>query len=230
MRDGAGNQSALKVCYQVKKKGLIISFEGIDGCGKTTQAGLFCEHLRKKGAKVLLLNEPGGTYTGERIRKILLDRKAEISPLCELFLYIASRAQLVGEVIRPRVENGTTVILDRYVDSTTAYQGWGRGLPIRLIEYMHRSFISDVMPDITFLIDELAENLLDVLGKKNRDRIERESIDFQKRVREGYLRIAKGRRGRIRVIQRGTVEGTHRAIIREWERFVHGPERKQGVS
>jgi len=214
----------------VKKRGLIISFEGIDGCGKTTQARLFYEHLKRRGMKVILLNEPGGTYTGERIRKILLDKKTEISPVSELFLYIASRAQLVVEVIRPHVENGTTVILDRYVDSTTAYQGWGRGLPLRLIEYVHRAFVSDAVPDITFLIDDLAENLLDVLGKKNRDRIERESIEFQKRVRKGYLQIAKREKGRMKVIKRGTFEQTHRAIMLEWEKFIHGPGRKQKVS
>ncbi|MBN1445653.1 MAG: dTMP kinase [Candidatus Omnitrophica bacterium] len=214
----------------MKKRGLIISFEGIDGCGKTTQAKLFYSRLKKRGMQVVLLNEPGGTYAGDKIRKILLDKKSEISPLCELFLYLASRAQLVGEMIRPCVKNGTTVILDRYVDSTIAYQGWGRGLPVPLIEHVHRAFASDVMPDITFLIDDTAENLLGVLDKKERDRIEGESVGFHEKVRNGYLRIAKRHRRRVKVIKRKTPGGTQAEIIKEWEIFINEFEGKQRVS
>lgn len=213
-----------------KKKGLIISFEGIDGCGKTTQAKLFYGRLKKKGMKVILLNEPGGTCAGDRIRKMLLDKKSEISPLCELFLYLASRAQLIAEVIRPHVKNGTTVILDRYVDSTIAYQGWGRGLPVPLIEHMHRALASDVMPDITFLIDDTADNLACVLGRKDRDRIERESVEFHKKVRNGYLWIAKRARGRVKVVKRKTLSGTQSEIMREWESFINESGRNQRVS
>lgn len=214
----------------MKKRGLIISFEGIDGCGKTTQAKLFYSRFKRNGMKVILLNEPGGTYAGDRIRKLLLDKKSEISPLCELFLYLASRAQLIAEVIRPHVENGTTVILDRYVDSTIAYQGWGRGLSVPFIEHMHRAFALDVTPDITFLIDDTADNLACVLGRKNRDRIERESVEFHKRVRDGYLWIAKRNRHRMRVIKRKTISGTQAEIIKEWESFINESGRKQKFS
>jgi len=208
----------------VKKKGFIISFEGIDGCGKTTQAVLFHKYLKKKGLDVILLNEPGGTYTGEQVRKILLDKKGKITPLSELFLYLASRAQLIDEVIKPAVAAGRSVILDRYIDSTTAYQGWGRGLSASLIEYIHKFFVSNMVPDITFLIDEPAENLIDILGKKDRDRIERESIEFQKRVRKGYLQIAKRGKGRIKVIKRKALNRTHEGIVREWENFIAASE------
>ena len=214
----------------MKKKGFIISFEGIDGCGKTTQARLFYEYLKNKGTDVILLNEPGGTYAGEKIREVILDKKGRVSPLSELLLYIASRAQLVAEVIRPAVSAGTDVILDRYIDSTSAYQGYGRKLPLDLIGYMHRFFMKGVAPDITFLIDDSAENLAGVLGKKDRDRIERESIGFQKSVRIGYLQIAKRNRKRIKVVKRKSMECTHKGVIKEWESFKDGLKRKQGIS
>lgn len=206
----------------MRKKGLIISFEGIDGCGKTTQARLFCNYLKEKGTDVVLLNEPGGTYAGDKIRGILLDRRNSICPLSELLLYLASRTQLVDEVIKPAAEKGTTVILDRYVDSTTAYQGYGRGLSIKLIRHLHRTFIGTLMPDVTFLIDAPAEKLLDVLAKKDRDRMERESIEFQKRVRQGYLAIAGKQPSRIKVVKRKTQEQTHKEVLKEWENFLNG--------
>lgn len=204
----------------MKKKGLIISFEGIDGCGKTTQARLFYKHLQRKGMDTLLLNEPGGTYAGDKIRGILLDKKNNICPLSELLLYLASRTQLVEEIIKPAVANQTTVILDRYIDSTTAYQGYGRGISIKLIQYLHQVFIGTLVPDLTFLIDAPAEKLLEVLNRKVRDRMETESIDFQKRVRLGYIRIANQNHSRIKVIKRKTVQMTHISVLQEWEKFL----------
>jgi dTMP kinase len=206
----------------VKEKGLIVSFEGIDGCGKTTQARLFLKYLKKTGTDVILLNEPGGTYAGNKIRKLLLDKKNNISPLCELFLYLASRAQLVGEVIEREIREKTVIILDRYMDSTTAYQGYGREVPVKFIEHIHQMLIGPLMPDITFLIDAPAEKLRHVLKKKNRDRIERESVDFQKRVRNGYLKIAGKHPSRIRIIKKKTLEETHNEVIKEWENFLNG--------
>ncbi|MCM8829527.1 MAG: dTMP kinase [Candidatus Omnitrophica bacterium] len=206
----------------MKKRGIIISFEGIDGCGKSTQAKLFCKYLDKKGLDYVFLNEPGGTYTGEKIRKILLDSKNNICPLTELFLYLASRSQLVEELIRPYIKKGKIVVLDRYIDSTTAYQGYGRGIPLKLIRYIHNLLLRDSLPDITFLIDAPAKELLSVLKNKKRDRIEKESVEFQKKVRDGYLHIARHEKKRIRVIKRKTVLLTHKEIIKKWERFIDG--------
>jgi len=206
----------------VEKKGIIVSFEGIDGCGKTTQAKLFCKYLDKQGLDYVLLNEPGGTYTGERIRKILLDSKSKIQPLSELFLYLASRTQLVEELIKPCIEKGKIVVLDRYIDSTTAYQGYGRGISLQLIRYMHSFILESFLPDITFLIDAPARKLLSVLKNKKRDRIEKESLEFQEKVRDGYIQIAKHEKKRIKIIKRKTVSLTHKEIIKEWEKFIDG--------
>jgi len=208
--------------FIVEKKGIIVSFEGIDGCGKTTQAKLFCKYLDKQGLDYVLLNEPGGTYTGERIRKILLDSKSKIQPLSELFLYLASRTQLVEEIIKPCIEKGKIVVLDRYIDSTTAYQGYGRGISLQLIRYMHSFILESFLPDITFLIDAPARKLLSVLKNKKRDRIEKESLEFQEKVRDGYIQIAKHEKKRIKIIKRKTVSLTHKEIIKEWEKFIDG--------
>jgi len=205
----------------VEKKGIIVSFEGIDGCGKSTQARLFCKYLDKKGLDHLLLNEPGGTYTGEKIRNLLLDSKSKISPLTELFLYLASRSQLVEELIIPHLEKGKIIVLDRYIDSTIAYQGYGRGISLKLIRYIHDFIVRDSFPDITFLIDAPASALLPVLKNKKRDRIEKESLKFQKRVRNGYLNIAKREKKRIKIIKRKSVLLTHKDVIKEWERFIN---------
>jgi len=214
----------------MRKKGLIISFEGIDGCGKTTQARLFCRHLREKGVNAVLLNEPGGTYTGDKIRNILLDKENSICPLSELLLYLASRMQLVEEVIKPAVEEGKTVVLDRYVDSTTAYQGYGRGLSEKLIRYLHRISIGTLMPDLTFVIDAPAEELLDVLDRKDRDRMEIESIEFQKRVRKGYLAIAARQPSRVKVVRRKALQMTHADVMKKWESFLNGRKNNRKVS
>ncbi len=214
----------------MRKKGLIISFEGIDGCGKTTQAKLFFQYLLGKNEDAVLLNEPGGTYAGDKIRSILLDRRNSICPISELLLYLASRTQLLAELIKPAVEKGTTVILDRYVDSTAAYQGYGRGISKELIAYLHRTLVGTLMPDLTFLIDAPAERLAEVLEKKGRDRMERESIEFQKRVRKGYLSNAEKHPERIRVIPRKTQEMTHKKIIETWENFLNGRKKNRKIS
>ncbi|MGI6596131.1 MAG: dTMP kinase [Elusimicrobia bacterium] len=206
----------------MKKKGIIVSFEGIDGCGKSTQVKLFCEYLDRKGTEYVLLNEPGGTKVGEKIRKILLDSRNTIGSLSELFLYLASRSQLIEECIAPYVGKGGIVVIDRYIDSTMAYQGYGRGVSLDLIRYIHNAFVDVSLPDITFLIDAPARNLLTVLKNKKKDRIEKESLEFQERVREGYLRIAQAEKQRIRIIERRTITLTYEEIIKEWEKFNNG--------
>jgi len=200
------------------KKGIIISFEGIDGCGKTTQAKLFEKYLREEGGKTIYLYEPGGTETGEKIRKLLLSKDRNIDIWTELFLYFASRAQLIAEKIKSAKNKGKIVVLDRYIYSTLAYQGYGRGIPLQLINSIHRYFVNGYFPDLTFIIDVRAEDVMSILNKKKKDRIEQESIEFQKKVRQGYLKIAK-RTKNIKVVKRKTVEETHREIVEIWENF-----------
>lgn len=203
------------------KKAIIVSFEGIDGCGKTTHVKKFYEYLIKKGINAIILHEPGGTKTGERIRKILLDRNEKIGNWCELFLYLASRAQLVEEKIKKYLQKNCVIILDRYIDSTFAYQGYGREIPLNLIKKIHDSFLNkNYLPDITFLIDADPITLIQIMKKKKKDRIEKENLEFQKRVREGYLEIAKQTK-RIKVIERNDIEKTFQNIIEEWEKFIN---------
>jgi len=204
------------------RKKIIVSFEGIDGCGKTTQAKLLFEHIVKQGMDAVFLNEPGGTAVGERIRALLLDREEKPCIWSELFLYLASRAQLLSEVLLQEAEKGSIIILDRYIDSTTAYQGYGRGLPVDLICRIHKSFLGGMFPDLTFLIDAPAEVLIPVLEGKEKDRIEGESVEFQRKVREGYLEISRKEKGRFAVIERESIEKTSAAILNTWEAFVNG--------
>lgn len=195
------------------KKKYIVSFEGIDGCGKTTQVQLLHTYLQKQGFNTILLNEPGCTAIGDKIRSLLLDKKEKPCIWSELFLYLASRAQLLNEVIKQEVCEGHIIILDRYIDSTVAYQGYGRGLPINLINKIHSAFLEGLFPNLTFLIDSPAETLIPVLAKKEKDRIEQESIDFQKKVRKGYLKIAEEEKNRIKVVKREEIQETHNKIV-----------------
>lgn len=187
--------------------GGFITFEGIEGCGKSTQMGLLKAHLLKKGLDVITVREPGGTGLGERIRSILTSTGAGISPWAELFLFEACRAELVKETIRPALDNGVTVICDRFTDSTLAYQGFGRGLAKEAISAVNALATGGLKPGITFLIDCPPEVGLErawsrIRGKEGarEDRFEKEDISFHKKVREGYLRIAAGEPGRVRVI------------------------------
>jgi len=202
------------------EKKRIISFEGIDGCGKTTQAKLLHGYLSRKGLETVILFEPGGTEVGESIRNLLLFGRERPCAWSELFLYLASRAQLLEDVIRGHVIKGRIVILDRYIDSTTAYQGYGRGLPVGLIRDIHASFLCGLFPDLTFLVDATARELAEVLEKKEKDRMERESMSFQNRVREGYLRIAE-ENDRVRIVARKSVQETHETIVKITEAYLN---------
>ncbi|MGC8977445.1 MAG: dTMP kinase [Candidatus Ratteibacteria bacterium] len=209
------------------KKGIIISFEGIDGCGKTTIIKKFFNYLIKKNYEPVILHEPGGTEIGEKIRKILLDRNEKIDKLCELFLYLASRAQLIEEKIKRYVDEGKIILLDRYIDSTFAYQGYGRGISLEFIKKVHKFLLKkEFMPDLTFLIDEEPEKLMEVLKNKEKDRIERESIEFQKKIRNGYLRLAKKNK-RIKVIKRKDKKETIREILKIWNEFINESRRNK---
>jgi dTMP kinase len=177
------------------RRGLFITFEGVEGCGKSTQAAALFERLRAAGVRVILSREPGGTPVGERCREILLDiGNAGMQPATELFLYLASRAEHVAHVILPRLEAGEVVISDRFGDASVAYQGGGRGLGSETVETLNQVATSCVKPDVTFLMDLDPEEGLDRLvrgrGEDARDRIESEVLDFHARVREAYLRAA----------------------------------------
>jgi len=181
---------------------MFITFEGVDYSGKSTQARMLSEKLKKDGYEVLVLREPGGTEIGEKIRQILLDSKnSNLTDAAELFLFSASRSQLVEQVIKPALRNGNIVICDRFFDSTTAYQGYGRGVPIEVINILNGFATNGLLPDITFLIDipilEIEKRMR--LSNASKDRMESNDNGFYRRVREGFLEIAKLER-RFRII------------------------------
>lgn len=187
---------------------LFITFEGIEGSGKSTVAARIKEALKNRGVDVLLTREPGGTVTSEDIRNILLDsERVEISARTELLLYLASRAQLVDEVIRPALDLGRVVICDRYMDASVAYQGWARGLGEDLVRELNSFAVGTAVPDLTFLFDLSVEDGFkrgpdkrESSGVQHKDRLEREDRMFHERVREGYLRIAEKEKERFFVV------------------------------
>lgn len=198
---------------------MFISFEGIDFCGKSTQVELLRDYLLEQKKIVHLIREPGGTEISEKIREILLDKKNNAMVMeAELFLFSASRAQLVREVIRPYLQKGYYVISDRFHDSSTAYQGFGRGLSVDAIIKIHNLAIGETLPDITFFIDIPNEIAIERKLKKSHsdlDRIEVSDNTFYERVREGYLYLSKQEK-RFRVID-GTqsIENINKQIIDE---------------
>jgi len=174
-------------------RAMLITFEGLDFSGKSTQVRLFSESLTAEGIRNLVVRDPGGTAIGERIRSILLDRKElTMSDYTELFLFSASRSQLVHEIVKPTLEQGTVVVLDRFYDSTTSYQGWGRGLPLEAISTINTLASHGLVPDITYFIDIPVEEVdrRMVLQKAGADRMEMSGQAFYKRVREGFLSLA----------------------------------------
>jgi len=178
--------------------GRLITLEGIDNSGKTTQAQKLSNYLKKKGYKVLLVRDPGGTEISERIRKILLDKKNSLAAATELFLYLAARQQLVTDIILPALKKNKIVICDRYCDSTLAYQGYGRGLKIDLVDKLLKSFFP--LPDLTILIDLPVAIAQRRFGLTKPDRLEKERLSFHQKVRKGYLEIARKNRHRVRVV------------------------------
>ena len=184
-------------------KGLFITFEGIDGCGKSTQLEIFRKYLSERGSVHQIIREPGGTAIGERIREILLDKvNTGMKPETELLLFEASRSQIVREVIRPALEEGVIVICDRFYDSTTAYQGYGRYLDIEQVKALNKYATDGLKPDLTFLFDISPQEASDRMGSRDKesDRLDSESSEFANRVRNGYLEIAEDDPERVRVI------------------------------
>ena len=173
------------------KKGLFITFEGIEGCGKSTQARMLKEFLVKNGESVFLTREPGGPKIAEEIREMLLNvNNKEMLPQTEVLLYMASRSQHTGEWIIPELQKGKIVISDRYYDSTFAYQGAARKIDGKLIDTIRRYATFGLVPDITFLVDLPEEIGLSRILSKDADRLEQESMAFHKKVRNGFLELA----------------------------------------
>lgn len=196
--------------------GIFISFEGIEGSGKTIQARLLDEFLRKKGYTVVLTEEPGGTQIGLRIRELLLSvEHQEMTSVTELMLYNASRAQLIKEVILPAIKRGAIVITDRFNDSTVAYQGYGRGIDLNLIDSIDRIVTAGLKPDITILLDlDVKVGLKRNRGIHKADRLELEDKAFHKKVRNGYLEIAAKEPERIKLIDASkSIEEIHSKIV-----------------
>ena len=178
-----------------------ISFEGIEGSGKSTQVKLLAAYLRTKGHSVLETVEPGGTRIGTKIRKLLLEPENHMDPLTELLLYYASRAQHVREVIYPAILNNTVVITDRFTDSTVAYQGYARGLDLPIINALDEIVVPDMKPFLTFLLDlDVEEGLRRNRHAQKEDRFELETIEFHTNVRSAFLQIAKEEPERVKII------------------------------
>lgn len=203
----------------MSRPGFFITFEGSEGCGKSTQISLLAEKLRHAGREPLLIREPGGTRAGESIRHLLqhAPEGENLVPEAELLLFAASRAQLVREKIQPALEAGRVVICDRFLDSTTVYQGVARRIPAEDTARINAFAVGDCLPDVTFLLDLERETSLARMRNEQRelDRIERESEEFFAAVRSGYLDLAKKNPGRIVILDASqTVEALAEEIQR----------------
>lgn len=180
------------------KKGLFITFEGADGCGKTTQLKLLADYL-KQSRDVVITREPGAKGLGEKLREILLNYDGEIAPGCESFLFLADRAQHIEQIIKPAVLEGKIVLCDRHTDSTVAYQGYGRGLNLNEINYLNKLATGGLKPDLTVVFDVDIETSMARVGSE-KDRMETSGTEFFNRVRNGYLEIAKQEPERVKVL------------------------------
>jgi dTMP kinase len=192
---------------------MFISLEGIDGSGKTTQAKLLAKAL---GDDVVLVREPGGTETGERIRQVLKDPSLELDPLAELLLFCAARAELVAQVIAPARETGRDVVCDRFSDSSVAYQGVARGLGAERVEEICDLATGGVWPDLTILLRMDPDRSAKRIGRRKADRFEEEGIELQRRVAEGYDEVVRRHPERVRVVDAvGDRESVHAAVLAE---------------
>jgi len=211
------------------RRGIFVTLEGGEGSGKTTQSRRIVAHLESLGREVVVTREPGGTEAGEMIRDVLLHRVASLAPRAELALYLASRSQLVEELIRPNLDRGVDVVCDRFADSSTAYQGGGRELGIDFVEELNDWATNGLTPDLTFYFDVTAETGLarreGRAGGEDLDRIEREDLEFHERVRDAYRELAKRHPRRFRVIStEGGEEAVWTRVRRELDRRL---ERKE---
>lgn len=180
-------------------KGYFITFEGADGCGKTTQSKLVQEYLEQKGYEVTWTREPGSKGLGQNIRELLLHYDGDVAPRCEAFLFLADRAQHIAHMISPSVESGKIVICDRHTDSTIAYQGYGRGEDIEQLKYLNNLATGSMKPDLTFVFDVSTDIAQTRVGAE-KDRMEAAGTEFHQKVRNGYLEIAKQEPNRVKVV------------------------------
>lgn len=205
----------------MRLSGVFITIEGPDGSGKSTQVRLLAEYLKQQGLPVVVTREPGGTELAEKIRDLLLEISSEtVTPVTEALLYAASRAQHVEHLIKPALARGAVVVSDRFVDSSIAYQGFGRGLGAELVWQINQPALSGLLPHLTIVLDidpDVGLRRLAQRSQKNRsglDRLEREALDFHWRVREGFLQLARQFPERIAVVNaNGRVEEIHQQII-----------------
>lgn len=211
----------------MSRRGKFITFEGLDGTGKSTQMRKLATALRAVGHKVVETREPGGTATGEKIRKVLLDSgTTSLDPMAEMALMFASRAQHIAEVIEPGLAAGAIVLCDRFTDSTEAYQGSGRRLGSKAVLDLHRVICGNLQPDLTVLLDSNPHTSLNRARRRNErdaknstrghdeNRFEKEKRSFFLRVHDGYVAIAKREHGRVVVVDaRGTPGQTHQKIM-----------------
>lgn len=202
---------------------MLFTFEGIDGSGKTTQISLLKEYLEKKGKSVLCLREPGSTSISEKIRETLLLSKEDILPVTEVFLFCAARAQLVATVIKPALDEGMFVICDRYMDSTIAYQGYGRGVSLDDIAQCNLMAVGEIIPTMTFILDVQPENANQRAESRivEKDRMEKAGNEFFHRVRTGYKQLAYDNTQRI-VLLDGTasIHDIHNTICQSISQFL----------
>lgn len=200
-------------------RGIFITFEGIDGCGKSTQMRMIASKLRVRGVDVVTTREPGGTSLGKRIRTVLLDPLTEVDPLTELLLFAADRAQHVRTLLRPAIATGNIVLSDRYADATAAYQGAGRNFTPKVISDVIALATEGLKPDLTLIFDlPVAECLSRTIrrteGENKTDRLDAEDAAFHTRVRNAYLELAAAEPDRIRIIDAsGSVNETHGKVI-----------------
>lgn len=180
-------------------KGLFVTFEGIDGCGKTTQLNLASRFLTDRGHLVRTFREPGSTPVAEKIRALLLDNALSMTDATELLLYEAARADITANEIAPALDQGASVLCDRFYDSTTAYQGYGRQLDVDMVKSLHRLAVGEIIPDLTLVFDLDLETAAERTGPA-KDRLESQSVDFHQRVRRGFLEIAQAEPSRVKVI------------------------------
>lgn len=181
------------------KKGLFITFEGADGSGKTTQLNNIKTFLEQEGFDVVVTREPGALDIGQKIRNILLHHKGIVADRCEMFLFLADRAQHVETFIKPAINQGKIVLCDRHIDSTIAYQGYGRAQDINLLTKLNEIAVNGIKPDLTLLYDASPQIALERVGA-NKDRMESCGLEFYKKVRNGYLELQKRYSDRIKLI------------------------------
>lgn len=212
-------------------RGKLITFEGIDGSGKSTQLRLLAGDLRMRGFDVVTTLQPGGTPLGRRLREAFLETEERVDPMAELLLFAADRAQHVNFLIKPALESGKIVISDRYADATAAYQGAGRGFDERTVSQVIRLATGGLKPDLTFYFDVPIEKAILRTRSRGEDeatgnRMDREDVEFYDRVRNAYLKIAESEPQRVRVIDAsGPIEQIHQEVLKAFDDW-YGPDRR----